>query len=133
MTFTNYSVFFSVVMQDHKHDYFIDEIINEIERKHGKVFCGLRLWSDENQYPPYDEAFQIVLESLQKSSLYVLYYPERVVSGALVELGMAVAMKKPVLIYTKSVENMTYFMRGYQDLITDHNLIMPWIDEYMTL
>lgn len=120
-------------MQDQGDIQFLGSVLSEVERKYGECFYGPRVWPTEADFIPHDEAFNVVLSGLEQSNLFVLYYPERVVSGALVELGVAIALNKPVLIYTKDIDNITYFMRGHRDLVTDPNLIMPWIDNQMSV
>lgn len=130
-----YSVFFGVAMehQDSEETHILESIVNQVESKYGKSFFAPRIWPTEADYIPHNQAFDVVLDGLEQSSLFVLYYPNKVISGALVELGIAIAMNKPILIYTREINNITYFMRAHKDLITDPNMIMSWIDNQMSV
>lgn len=62
-------------------------------------------------YLPPVEGYHFVVDRLRKSDLMVLYYPERVVSGALVELGLALGLHIPVIAFTKCSANLPYMVR----------------------
>lgn len=129
-----YSVFFGVAMENQNPEKLraLERIVAEVESKYGSVFYGPRLWPSPDKYATVEESFQIIHDALKQSELFVLYYPEKVVSGSLTELGMALGMNIPTLIFTENVENITYFMRAHKPLVTDVRFIMPWVDEQLS-
>lgn len=91
---------------------FLSGLVEAIEDlRKGPVYFAPRLWPNPEDYPPPKEAFDIVATALEKAPFFILYYPDKVPSGALVELGMAIAMGKKVIIHTEDLSNITYFLR----------------------
>ena len=113
---------------------FVEQVLESVEAEYGPAFYAPRQWSDPKDYPPPVEAFNIVLDGIDQSKLFVLYYPDKIPSGALVELGLALAKGKLAFVYTEKEENLTYFLReGGVTLTvsTNHFEILPWIEQQL--
>lgn len=93
------------------------------DTKYGNEACFLAAaqFPTPATYLPPVEGYRFVVDRLKKSDLMILYYPERVVSGALVELGLALAMHIPVIAFTKCVANLPYMVQqslpGYSVIV----------------
>lgn len=74
-------------------------------------YAGESIGCSENFDQPMT-AFDEDLSALTASAHFLLIYPEKIATGALVELGYAIAEKKPVLILTRDTEDLPYFLKG---------------------
>ncbi len=94
-----------------------------LDNKYGPdaAFLAAAQFPTPDTYLPPAEEYRFVVDRLRKSYLMVLYYPERVVSGALVELGLALAMHIPVIAFTKCSANLPYMVQrslpGYSVIV----------------
>jgi nucleoside 2-deoxyribosyltransferase len=59
---------------------------------------------------PWD-SYNFVVDFLQQADAVVLYYPRKVATGALVELGYALALGKRVVAVTHDEETLPYMVR----------------------
>ena len=57
------------------------------------------------------DALEEDLGALSRSSRFLLIYPAKLASGALVELGYAMALKRPVAILVRDFGDLPYFLR----------------------
>lgn len=127
-----YPVFLGVAME-HKLPYrtaFLKALVHDIEVAYGEPFYAPRMWPTPDTYDPPREAYDIVEQGLESSRTFVLYYPDKVVSGALVELGMAISLDLPIIVCTSDLENITYFLREGTpnvEVTTNENDIWPWL------
>lgn len=128
----SYPVFLGIAME-HKLPYrtaFLEALVHDIDVAYGEPFYAPRLWPTPADYDAPRVAFDIVDRGLKASKCFVLYYPDKVVSGSLVELGMALSLELPIIVCTSDLENITYFLReGAPNLevTTDENEIWPWL------
>ena len=53
-----------------------------------------------------------VLKNIENSRYFILIYPEKVVSSALVETGWALCLKKPIIIFHKQKENLPFILQN---------------------
>ena len=49
--------------------------------------------------------------SLRNSSNFILIYPRKIATSALIELGWAMVMKKPIIIFVKKMDDLPYLMK----------------------
>ncbi|MDD8025556.1 MAG: hypothetical protein PHI34_03500 [Acidobacteriota bacterium] len=80
--------------------------------------CGLNriFYSGEDvpskeDFDPEDIAYIGNLEKIRKSKYFLLYYPRNIVSSVLIELGYAIAFNLPIIILTKSLEELPYLLK----------------------
>lgn len=108
-----YAVFMAVAMENQSAENLAlaTALVNWIESEIGEVFYAPRIWPTPDTYLPHVESFRAVDDALTDSRAVLVYYPDKVLSGALVELGMAIAYGIPTLVYTKDVSNITYMLR----------------------
>lgn len=108
---------------------FVADLVRSLEAK-GEIFYALKRWPTPDVYPSPGDAFRIVWEAIQASRLFCLYYPDKVPSGALVELGMALSLSIPSIIYTEDAENLSYFLRDSipgLKVVTQAEEVLPWL------
>jgi len=67
---------------------------------------------DEAHLALPDDAMSLDLAALKAARVFLLHYPRAVVSGALVELGYAMALRKPVVIVAREIKDLPFFLRG---------------------
>lgn len=128
----SYSVFLGVAMEHQLPGRlaFLNDLATKIDATYGEAFYAPRMWPTPADYDAPRVAFDIVDRGLKASKCFVLYYPDKVVSGSLVELGMALSLELPIIVCTSDLENITYFLReGAPNLevTTDENEIWPWL------
>lgn len=75
------------------------------------VFLAAHEYPTPDTYLPPRESLDVVLEVLRAADVFVLYFPRKVFSGALMELAWALAWEKPTLVLTESSENLPYMVR----------------------
>lgn len=75
------------------------------------VFLACVDYPTPESYLPPRASYDVVADWIVRAHLFVLYFPQKVYSGALVELGMALAWGKPVLVFTPSAETLPYMLR----------------------
>lgn len=101
----------------------VTQLKRMLDNKYGQdaAFLAAAQFPTPDTYLPPAEGYRFVVDRLQKSNLMVLYYPERVVSGALVELGLAFGLHIPVIAFTKCVANLPYMTQqslpGYSVIV----------------
>lgn len=49
--------------------------------------------------------------SLRNSSNFIIIYPRAIATSALIELGWAMVMKKPIIIFVKNMDDLPYLMK----------------------
>lgn len=79
--------------------------------------CGA-FWNvkDFSSYDSPEESAKKDLEDIREAGGFILFYPIKVVTSALTELGYAVAMNKRVLIITSNIHILPYMVQGFQVL-----------------
>jgi hypothetical protein len=132
----SYSVFLGVAMEHQLPGRlaFLEDLVAKIDAQYGEAFYAPRMWPTPADFDKPRVAFDIVDQGLKTSKAFVLYYPDKVVSGSLVELGMAISMGLPVHVFTENLENVTYFLREGAPQVsvsTDPSTIWPWIQHTM--
>lgn len=89
-------------------------LVRLLDREYGQgaTFLAAQAFPTPDTYLEPRASLEYVVKILRVSDVVVLYYPKRVVSGALVELGYALAWELPTLAMTESLQNLPYMCRG---------------------
>ncbi|GAC1339512.1 MAG: hypothetical protein NVSMB18_07860 [Acetobacteraceae bacterium] len=66
-------------------------------------------------FKPSKDALDEDLSALAASSRFVFVYPAKLATGALVELGYAMALRRPVAILARDYDDLPYFLRHIRD------------------
>lgn len=104
------------------------------------VFLATYEFQDPSYFLPYRESLDLVMNELQNSDYFVLYYPRKVASGAIMELAWAISWNKPILILTDSIDSIPYMVRGgfkrmkivvrTEPIKTHFDIVQTFIGEY---
>ncbi len=54
-------------------------------------------------------------KAIDECSTFILIYPQKLATSALIELGYAVAKKKPILIVAKNIADLPFMARGLSE------------------
>lgn len=94
----------------------IMRIINEI-RKIDNIDSIYSAMVQVETVSCYDSPAKSVIQDLQaidKASNFILFYPRRVPSSALIELGYALAKEKNILVITNDLCSLPYMAQGLE-------------------
>lgn len=82
------------------------------EYGHDRIFAAFADASTYNTYDsPIESAYKDV-SAIQECDLFILIYPQKVASSALMELGIAFAEKKQIIIVSSHLEILPYMIQG---------------------
>lgn len=73
--------------------------------------------SEVNSVDAYDSPVQSAIQdlsALRESTHFILFYPKKVPSSALVELGYALAEKKKLLLIVNTRKDLPYMVQGFE-------------------
>ena len=76
------------------------------------------------------EAFVHDLDALRASSVFFLIYPRRVVSSALIELGIALALEKPIYVFTPRRDYLPFLVTSAEAVSGQHGMPLIRLIEY---
>lgn len=79
-----------------------------------KIHSVISEISSRSKYDSPEESANNDLEAISKSTHFILFYPRRVASSVLIELGYALALKKKALIVATRMEDLPYMAQGLQ-------------------
>ncbi len=108
----HYHTFVAVAMQDGGDPSEIKEFVALLEKECQPIYYAPRKYPTPGDWPLPFSCLKERLEGVQTADRFFLYYPDRVPSGSLVELGFAIALKKRIVVYTKELGNLPYLFRG---------------------
>jgi nucleoside 2-deoxyribosyltransferase len=66
--------------------------------------------NDNDDFDPPSIATNENLDLLNSCDRFIMIYPEKVVSSCLIELGFAIAQRKPCTIFYKKKEDLPYML-----------------------
>lgn len=75
------------------------------------VFLAAYEYPTPDKYLRPRESLDLVLDKIEQTDVFVLYYPRKVYSGALMEIAWAMQWRKPCLVITDTVESLPYMIR----------------------
>lgn len=116
-----YDLFVSVPMAafDESHEYekfraSILDVIRGIKKSCSfkNVFFAGQEISSFKDFESEDLSIVEDYTALKNSSNFVLIYPQKLATSALIELGWAMVMKKPIIIFAKDRDELPYLMKN---------------------
>lgn len=112
---------------------FVRNLLKLLEKIFGpnQTFCAIEQFPDPEQYPPPSKALGICVQAIVQTKFFFLYYPRKVCSGALVELGHAQAYGKPTLIFTQNKSVLPYILQDESELTGICQLESRAFDEFV--
>jgi len=82
-------------------------------------YAGATLESQEDFSSDVISAAEKDFIAIEKSKYFILIYPQRLASGVLVEIGYALALNKPTIIFVKNRQDLPYLLNhlhGFRDV-----------------
>ncbi len=74
------------------------KLISELRNRSFSVHSEIEEINDQNDYDSPEQSVRHDFEMIKVSDIFVLLYPKRIQSSALIELGYAFAINKPIVI-----------------------------------
>lgn len=92
----------------------LEKIGIKIQEKFGKdnVYAAFLNVSNFSNYDSPEESAKIDLNNLKTADYFILFYPIKVATSALTELGYALALEKKILIITPNIQTLPYMVQG---------------------
>lgn len=86
--------------------------------------------SRPDQFESEDVAARMNMNALRDSRIFVLIYPEKQASSVLVEAGIALALRKPSLLFVRSRDDLPYLLRRIGQAREDGDSLLPQVRIY---
>jgi nucleoside 2-deoxyribosyltransferase len=86
----------------------------------GVYYAGANI-SSNTEFDEHNLAQESDEIALRKAELFVMIYPEKILSSVLVEAGFARALEKPMLFLVKDKEDLPYVFRGIPEWSSEDN------------
>lgn len=104
------------------------DFIIQIEKKlktwgYKEVFNATTYFDKEHDNQPPAVASKIDLMAVQDSKNFILIYPTKVATSALVELGYALGGDKNILICTTNIKILPFLVRGFNEAFKNVRII----------
>lgn len=116
-----YDLFVSVPMaafdESREYEKFRESILDAIRgiKKHCGFSTAFFAGQEIGNFKDFDSEDLSIVEdytALKNSKNFVLIYPQKLATSALVELGWAMVMKKPIIIFAKKRDELPYLMKN---------------------
>lgn len=97
----------------------LGDICNNLKAEFGErsTYAAFLDVADYDSYDLPEDSAKIDLEQLQKADCMILFYPIKVVTSALTELGVALGLNKKVLLVVPNIQILPYMVQGIPALI----------------
>ena len=98
-----------------KYKKLIKSVVGKIKKNNNNlnnIFCEITNINDISEYDSPASAVTKDLYHIDESEIFVLLYPKKVVSSALIELGYAISKRKKILIIASSKDILPYMVLG---------------------
>jgi len=98
----------------------LNDFANELEEKFKtigfkKIFNASLHFSNRHDHQPPKVAAKIDFDALDKSRNFLLIYPEKLPTSALIELGYAIAANKNIVMCSDNVHTLPFLARGFNE------------------
>lgn len=78
------------------------------------IYCAILGLMNSSDFDNPETSVRKDLEALSSCSGFVMLYPKKVASSVLIELGYAIALKKPILIITHARNELPHLTKGLE-------------------
>lgn len=104
-----------------KYKNLIKEVIACVKErdKNLNIFCEITNIQDISEYDSPANSVIKDFEHIQKSENFILLYPQKVVSSALIELGYALSKGKNILIISPNKNILPYMVLGFEEVYSN--------------
>jgi hypothetical protein len=108
------------------------DLIDHLKKQHtfSDIYYAGSQISSRSQFTSHNLAMKVDLDALRRSALFILLYPEKLISSVLVEAGYAMACRTPMLLMVKNRGDLPYFFREAEQISGDETLPPIEIQEY---
>ena len=105
----------------------IIKLIFELKKQH-TVCSEIERISNKNDYDSPEKSISTDLNAIQNCDVFLMHYPQKVATSALIELGFAIAYNKRIIIVTPQKNILPYLVLGIssansESLIVESNVI----------
>lgn len=99
-----------------------------------QVFFAGRTMGTRTQFDAdFDFSIAKDIQTLEESQCYLLYYPEKVVSSALVEAGIALALKKKAVYFVRNRRHLPFMLQKAESVAPVKLCEFKTIDRVLTV
>lgn len=127
----DYSIFLSFAIAGNKTKKQREDLNSDIKKLETKleelgyspIFNASNYFSNEHEYQPPEIAAREDFNAIEKCKNFLLYYPEKVPTSALIELGYALRDRDNILICSKDKHTLPFLARGLSDLDTNFHFL----------
>jgi hypothetical protein len=103
---------------------FAKNLENELENiGYRKIFNASMHFSHDHEHQPPKIACETDFNALDKSKNFLLLYPERIATSALIELGYALGGQKKIIMCSKSIHTLPFLARGLSKAYRNVNFL----------
>lgn len=115
---------FSTEQDYNKYKSLIKNTVDQIKKHNGNtnIFCEIVNVASVQKYDSPAKSAIKDFNNIQESDLFILLYPQKVVSSALVELGYALSQKKKILIVSPQKNMLPYMVLGLEEVFNNVKL-----------
>ena len=89
----------------------VEHLCKKYGLKDKDVYYAGKDIDSQSKFSDVTLALNADLNALDKSDVFLLYYPVKVASSVLVEAGYALARKKPMILLPKNADDLPYFFK----------------------
>ncbi|MBD5529556.1 MAG: hypothetical protein HDR02_14305 [Lachnospiraceae bacterium] len=83
------------------------------------VYAAIKKISNINSYEsPMESAIQD-LNGIEETDIFLLIYPQKLASSALIELGYAFALQKLIYVFANREDDLPYMLHGIMECFSD--------------
>lgn len=93
----------------------INQLINGLKEKY-YVYSEIEKIYNESDYDTPEKSIEIDLQLIKKSEVFIFHYPKAVPTSALIELGVAISLKKVIIIISPSLKMLPYLALGINSI-----------------
>ncbi|MBX2854540.1 MAG: hypothetical protein KTR21_06105 [Rhodobacteraceae bacterium] len=120
----SYRIFLAAPMsasskQEYKQNFhdisYLQQELRDMRRVDTVYFAGEEKPNKTDFTPSPSDAFQDDVMTLADANIFIFIYPQKVLTSALIELGMALGMKKRTFIFVRNPEDLPYLLIGARD------------------
>lgn len=106
----------------------INDFANSLEKELNKLgykknFNASLHFSDKHEHQAPKVAAKIDFDALDKSRNFLLVYPEKLPTSALIELGYALATSKNIVMCSDDIHTLPFLARGFNETFENVNFI----------
>lgn len=81
-------------------------------KQHHDVYAEIIRIRSQNDYDSPEDSAKIDFQLINKCDVFILHYPHKITTSALIELGYAIALNKKVIIVVDKLETLPFIGRG---------------------